>query len=71
MLLRKSRGPPLWRGMLTRIREQRRAGIDPGVHPRAGEHSLEAMQHWRESAERVGALRAERKHLLDDNPSSG
>ncbi len=71
VLLHKSRGPPPWRAMLTRIRDRRWAGIDREVHPRVGEHPLEAMQHWRDPAERVGALRTEQKHLLDDNPSSG
>ncbi len=66
----KPRAPPQWRVILTRIRKTHWTEIDEDVHPREGEHALEAMQHWR-----VGRLRTIRRRrrtsLLDDNPSSG
>ncbi len=67
----KSRGPPQWCVIVTQVREYRWTEIDPGVHPREGEHPLEAMLHWHDPAERPRTLRCRRKSLLDDNPSSG
>jgi hypothetical protein len=67
----KSRGPPQWSVIVTKVRQYRRTEIDPGVDPREGEHPLDAMLHWRDPAERLRSLRCRRKSLLDDNPSSG
>ena len=66
----KSREPPRWRVIVTEMRE-RWIEIDPGVHPREGEHPLEAMSHWHDPAEKLRPLRYRRKSLLNDNPSSG
>ena len=41
-------------------REYRWNEIDPGVHPREGEHLLEAMLHWHDPAERLRTLRCRR-----------
>jgi len=68
----KSRGPPQWRVIVSRVREYRWTEIDPGVHPHEGEQPLEAMLHWHDPMmERLGTLGCGRKSLFDDNPSSG
>jgi len=67
----KSRGPPQWRVIVARVREHHWTEIDPAVHPREGEHPLEAMLHWHDPAERLRTLCCRRESLLDDNPSSG
>jgi hypothetical protein len=67
----RSRGPPRWRGIVTRVTEYRWIEIDEGDHSREGEHPLEAMLHWRDRAKRLTTLSRRRKSLIDDNPSSG
>ena len=66
-----SRGPPQWRVIVTRVRDYRWTEFGPGVHPREGEHPLEAMLHWHDPAERLRTLRCRRKSYLEDNPSAG
>ncbi|HKN30125.1 MAG TPA: hypothetical protein VJY34_20525 [Roseiarcus sp.] len=67
----KSRGSLQWRVIVTQVREYHWTEIDPAVHPREGDHPLEAMLHWHDPAERLRTLRCRRKSLLDDSPSSG
>ncbi len=67
----KSRGSLQWRVIVTQVRECHWTEIDPAVHPREGDHPLEAMLHWHDPAERLRTLRCRRKSLLDDSPSSG
>ena len=66
----KTRGPPQWRVIVTRITEHRWIEIDQGDRPREKEHPLEAMLHWRDPAKRLRNP-CRRRSLLDDNPSSG
>jgi hypothetical protein len=68
---RRSRGPPQWRVIATRVTEHRWTEAGEGHHPREGEDLLEAMLHWRDPAQRLRTLSHRRKSLLDDNPSSG
>ena len=65
------RAPRQWRVILTRIRVYHWTEVDQGDCSREGEHSLDAMLHWRDPAQRLKTLRRLRKSLLDDNPSSG
>jgi hypothetical protein len=72
----KPRGPPKWRVILTRIREQHWRQIEEKEvgqaeqWPNGINHTLEAMLHWRDPVERLRVLRRRRKTLIDDNPSS-
>ena len=73
----RPRGPPEWRVILKRIREQHRRQIEEKEIGEAEQwqngtdHTLEAMLHWRDPVERLRVLRRRRKTLIDDNPSSG
>lgn len=67
----KSRAPPQWRVIVTRITQYCWTEIDPGVDLREDEHPLEAMLHWRDPVQRRRIIRYRRTSLLDDNPSSG
>ncbi len=71
------RGPPEWRVILMRIREQHwrqieEKGIGEAKQWENGiDHTFEAMLHWRDPVERLRVLRRRRKSLIDDNPCSG
>jgi len=71
----KPRGPPEWRVILMRIREQHWRQIEEKEIGQAEQwqngidHTLNGMLHWRDPVERL-RLRRRRKTLIDDNPSS-
>ncbi len=72
----KPRGPPEWRVILTRIREQHWRQIEEKEIGHAEQwrdgvdHTFDAMLHWQDPVERLRLLRRRRKTLIDDNPCS-
>ena len=77
----RPRGPPQWRVILARIREEHwRVREEYWKDSEEGElllngrgrmHAFDEMRHWRDPVERLRALRRRRRTLVDDNPCSG
>jgi len=77
----RPRGPPQWRVILARIREEHwRVRGEDWKDSEEGElllngigrmHAFDEMRHWRDPGGRLRALRRRRRTLVDDNPCSG